>query len=35
MPPKAFAEFVRRQSEFMHALARKIESAPGPAVKAP
>ncbi len=35
MAPKAFAEFVRRQSEFMHALARKIESAPGPAVKAP
>jgi tripartite-type tricarboxylate transporter receptor subunit TctC len=35
MPPKEFAEYVRRQSEFMHALARKIESAPRPAVKAP
>ncbi|MPZ47001.1 MAG: tripartite tricarboxylate transporter substrate binding protein [Betaproteobacteria bacterium] len=35
MPPKEFAEFVRRQSEFMHALARKIESAPKPEAKTP
>jgi tripartite-type tricarboxylate transporter receptor subunit TctC len=35
MPPKEFAEFVRQQSEFMHALARKIDSAPKPAGKTP
>ncbi|MGH8636413.1 MAG: tripartite tricarboxylate transporter substrate binding protein [Burkholderiales bacterium] len=35
MPPKEFAQYVEQQSAFMKALARKIESAPKPAVKTP